>query len=150
MNKIIAKVSKVARILAEYNPALLSTIGINGAPRSRYVGGFRIRDTGEILLISPSNTNKMLEIQRNPKAQVLLSSKDCRRVLTLSGNASIVQNISLRRAFYEETRPLRMYSTFNDYFGVIHFIPFRAEYLDLNVSNDPFVINIQDNQPETK
>jgi hypothetical protein len=71
------------------------------------------------------------------------SSKDFKRVLTLSGNASVVQDISLRRTLYEE-KTLSMYPIFDD-FGVIHFVPVYTEYLDLNVSNDPIVINIPQN-----
>ncbi len=143
MNKVLTKVSKIAGLLAKDNRLiLLSTIGINGYPRSRYMGAFRIRDTGEFFLVSPSNANKILEIQKNPQVQVIFSSKDFQRVLALSGNAAVVQDISLRQNLFEETKPLKIYPVFNDYFGVIHFVPVQAEYLDLNVSNDPVVINM--------
>ena len=143
MNKVSAKVTQIARLLAKDDRVLLlSTIGLNGAPRSRYIGAFRIRDTGEIFLISPSNANKIQEIRKNPQTQVILSSKDCKRVLTLSGNASIVEDISLRQTLYEETKPLKIYPVFSDDFGVICFVAEKMEYLDLNVCDSPFVIDI--------
>ena len=143
VNKVLTKVSKIARLIAKDNqPALLSTIGIKGSPRSRYMGAFRIRDAGDIFLISPSNANKIQEIRRNPQAQVLFFDKNFKRVLTLSGIAAIVEDMTLRRNLFEETKPLKIYPVFNDNFGVIHFVPVRAEYLDLNVSNDPVVINM--------
>ncbi len=143
MNRVLAKVAQIARLLAKDDqPALLSTIGINGGPRSRYIGEFRIRDTGELFLICLSNSNKIQEIQRNPQAQVIFSSKDFKRVLTLSGNAAIVQDITLRQNLFEEKKSLKLYPVFNDNFGVIRFVPVHAEYLDLNVSNNPVVINM--------
>jgi general stress protein 26 len=143
VNKVLTKVSQIAKLLAKDDqPALLSTIGINGAPRSRYIGAFSIRDTGEFFLISMSNANKIQEIRKNPRVQVIFSSKDCKRVLTLSGNASIVQDISLRRMIYEGRKPLELYPVFNDDFGVIRFVPVHAEYLDINVSNNPVVIKM--------
>ena len=143
VNKVLTKIFQIAKLLAKDDqPILFSTIGINGGPRSRYMGGFRIRDTGDLFLISMSNANKMQEIQRNPQAQVIFSSKNCKQVLTLSGDASIVQDIFLRRTFYEETKPLKMYPVFNNDFGLIHFVPVQAEYLDINVSNYPVVFKI--------
>ena len=141
MNEARTKVSQIAWLLAKDNqPALLSTIGMKGDPRSRYMGAFRIRDTGDIFLISPSNAHKIQEIQKNPQAQVIFSGKDFKRVLTLSGNAVVVKDIAIRQSLFEETKPLKIYPAFNDHFGVIHFVPLQAEYLDLNVSNDPVVI----------
>ncbi|MBF0571230.1 MAG: pyridoxamine 5'-phosphate oxidase family protein [Candidatus Omnitrophica bacterium] len=143
MNKVFAKISKIARWLTKDDqPVLLSTIGLNGGPRSRYMGAFRIRDTGEIFLISPSNANKIREIRQNPQAQLIFSSKDCKRVLTLSGNALIVRDASLRRTLYEETKPLEIYPVFDDSFGLIRFVPVQAEYLDINISNDPVRIHV--------
>ncbi len=97
---------------------------------------------GEFFLISPSNANKMREIQINPQVQLIFSSKDFQRVLTLNGIATVVQDTTLRKSLFEETRPLKIYPIFNDYFGVIHFVPVQAEYLDLNVSNQPVVIDL--------
>ena len=143
MNKVLDKVSRIARLLAqEEQPALLSTIGIDGSPRSRYMGAFRIKEEGEIFLISPSKANKMQEIRRNSLAQVILASKDCQRVLTLSGKAAIVEDMALRRSLFEETKPLRIYPVFDDNFGVIHFVSLRAEYLDLKICNSPYVFKI--------
>ena len=143
MSKSFSKVSQIARLLAkDAKPALLSTIGLNGAPKSRYIGTFKIRDTGEMFFISPSKSRKIQEIQRNSQTQVIFSSQDCKRVLTLSGGASIVEDLVLRRRLYEETKPLKIYPIFNDYFGVIHFMPVYAEYLDINSSDDPVVINM--------
>jgi general stress protein 26 len=142
VNKVL-QVSQIARILVkDAQPLLLSTIGMDGAPRSRYIGAFRIRDTGEIFLISPSKTHKMQEVQRDPRVQVVLASKDMQRVLTLSGSAAVVQDMAVRKGLFEETKPLKIYPVFNDDFGVIHFIPLQAEYLDLNVRNDPFMVKI--------
>lgn len=143
MNKVLTKFVRIARLLAKGDrPLLLSTIGINGAPRSRYIGEFRIRDTGEFFLICLSNSNKIREIRKNPLAQLIFSSKDFQRVLTLSGNAALLEDITLRQELFDEKKPLKLYPVFNDNFGVIHFVPVQAEYLDLNVSNDPVVINI--------
>ena len=143
MSKTLKTVSQIAKLLAkDSQPILLSTIGLDGCPRSRYIGAFRIRDSAEIFLISMSNANKIKEIRKNSKVQVILSDNDYKRVLTINGNASIVQDIDLRRTLYEETKPLKIYPVFNDNFGVIHFVPVQAEYLNLKVCNDPFVINI--------
>jgi len=143
VNKVFIKVVRIARLLAKNGrPVLLSTVGIQGGPRSRYIGAFRIRDTGEFFLISLSKANKIQEIRRNPQAQVILSSRDCKRVLTLSGKASIVQEITLRKNLFEETKPLKIFPVFNDDFGVISFVPLQAEYLDVDVSNDPVVIKM--------
>lgn len=143
MDQVFARVSQIARLLAKgTHPALLSTIGLDGGPRTRYIGEFRIRDTGEIFLISPSTANKIQEIRKNPQVQVIFSSKDCKQVLTLSGSASILDDISLRLEIYEEKKSYELYPVFNDYFGAIRFIPVKAEYLDVNVSNSPVVIKM--------
>lgn len=148
VNNALKKVAQIARLLAkDEQPALLSTIGLNGSPRSRYMGAFRIRDTGDFFLISPSNTNKMEEIQRNPQVQVIFSDKGFKRVLTLSGKAGIVKDTALRQELFEEKKPLKLYPVFNDHFGVVHFMPLQAEYLDLNVSNDPVVIDLPGDRP---
>lgn len=142
MNKVLEKISRIARMLSKDNHViLLATIGLHGGPRSRYMGGFQITDTAELFLIAPSDTGKMREIQKNSQAQVIFSSKDHRQVLTLSGNAAIVKDESVRRAIYEEKESWSIYPVFNDRFGVIHFVPTQAEYLNLNTSND--TINIQ-------
>jgi general stress protein 26 len=137
MNKVLEKVSRIARILANNNHVLLlSTIGLSGGPRSRYIGGFSIKDTADLYLISPADTDKIREIQKDSRVQIIFSSKDYRKVLTLNGNAKIVEDESLRRAIYEEKESWGLYPVFNDYFGVIHFVPNQAEYLDLDISND--------------
>ena len=140
---MLVKISQISRLLAkDKKPVLLSTIGLNGFPRTRYIGAFKIMDTGRIFLITPSDSNKVKEIQQNPRVQVILSDKNCHRVLTLSGNAAMVQDVHLRQRIFEDTKPIKLYPVFNDYFGVIDFSPVLAEYLDINVSNNTFVINI--------
>ena len=106
------------------------------------MGAFRIRETGEFFLISPSNANKMREIRKNCQVQVIFSGEGFRRVLALSGDAAIVEDFSSRQNLFEETKPLAIYPVFNDDFGVIRFVPVVAEYLDLDVSNYPVVINV--------
>ena len=136
-------IGQIARLLAkEKNVALLSTIGLNGSPRSRFIGAFRIMDTGQVFLITPSDSNKVKEIGQDPNVQVIFASQDCTRVLTLSGKASMLVDVKQRQQLFEETKPIKLYPVFNDYFGVIDFVPLQAEYLDINVSNKTVVLNI--------
>lgn len=125
---------------------LLSTLGLDTGPRTRYMGAFLIRESGEIFLISPSTARKMQEIEKDPHVQVIFSDQECHKVLTLTGKAEVVRDNELRRAIYEEKKGLKIYPVFNDYFGVIRFIPLHAEYLDIDVSNDPVVIPLTGNQ----
>ncbi len=143
MNKNRVIISKIAKVLSKKDrPVLFSTISLKGAPRSRYIGAFIVRDIGEIYLISPSNTNKMQEVRKNQRAQVIFSSEDCHQVLTLSGKAYVVEDDFLRYKIYEEKKNLKMYPTFSNDFGVIHFVSGHAEYLDIDVSNKQKVIKI--------
>lgn len=77
---------------------------------------------------------------RNKKTQVLFSDKNNRQVVALSGLASVEKSRSKRKELYEKFSHLEIYKEFNDNFGVIRFRAKKLEYLNLDVSNSPYLV----------
>jgi uncharacterized pyridoxamine 5'-phosphate oxidase family protein len=146
VNKVFTNIYKIAEIISmDEQPCLLCTIGLDGNPRTRFMAGYRIREGRSIYLITFSNSNKITEVKKNSRVQFILIAKDYKRILTLNSEASIVQDVELRRKLYEEGKSSAgMFPVFDDSFGVIHIEPITAEYLEPSVSSNPVVFSLLD------
>lgn len=107
------------------------TIGLDGAPRSRFIGTFVIDKSRAIHLVCQAGSNKTREIARCAKSQLVFWSRDFQIVVSLSGSARMVWDAGIRRRVYQKTAPLRLFPEFDDSFAVIRFIPQSLEYLNL-------------------
>jgi len=141
MKRIERKILIAAKKLVQSKDlCAFATIGLDGFPKMRYMGAFVGEKQWVFYLVSLSDSQKMLEIEKNEKAQLIFWSPDFQKVVSLWGTAGVVREQSKRREVYDQTAPLKIYPQFSSDFGVIQFVSLRLEYLNLHIRNDAFKV----------
>ncbi len=134
--------SVCTKVIKDSRVCSLTTIGLNGFPRTRLMGTFVCGKEWEILFVCLADSNKIQEIACIEKTQVLFWSVDYHAVVSLSGVCALVQDKTIRRRIYRRTAPLQLFPVFNDTFAVIRFKASCLEYLNLMASNKAVEISI--------
>ncbi|WP_406047443.1 PPOX class F420-dependent oxidoreductase [Kribbella sp. NBC_00889] len=92
------ELSEVARALIDGdNPAVLATVGVDGTPQSSvvWVG----RDGDDVLISTEAGRAKTRNVQRNPRASVLVIDKDePQRYVEIRGNATVSDDVDRKLA----------------------------------------------------
>ncbi|MFI6831639.1 PPOX class F420-dependent oxidoreductase [Kribbella sp. NPDC050241] len=92
------ELSEVARALIDGdNPAVLATVGVDGTPQSSvvWVG----RDGDDVLISTEAGRAKTRNVQRHPRASVLVIDKDePQRYVEIRGNATVSDDVDRKLA----------------------------------------------------
>lgn len=122
-----------AQVVSHSRMCLLTTMGPDGYPRSRFMGTFVAGQRWVIFLVCLADSNKISQIRRRRKTQLTFWEDDHHAVVSLSGEAELVKDMRVRRWIYKRTAPLRLFPEFNHTFAVIRFSASYLEYLNLRV-----------------
>jgi len=125
-----------AQVVSNSRMCLLTTIGLDGYPRSRFMGTFVTGQRWVVFLVCLADSNKISQIRRRRRTQLTFWVDDYHAVVSLSGEAELVKDIKVRRRIYKRTAPLQLFPEFNNTFAVIRFTASYLEYLNPRVSEE--------------
>lgn len=95
-------VDALERVIDAAGRAVLSTVDEEGAPQSRWMVAGMLRGApGYIYAVTSPDSRKVREIRINPRVSWLLASEDFREVMSVVGDATIVDNPSLESVVLE-------------------------------------------------
>jgi len=109
---------------------VLSTVDGGNRPHSRLMGTKLVEKDMTIYMEAHTDSKKMGQIEKNPRAQLLFAAKDYSEVVTLSGKATLDGSPSIRKRIWEENpQSARYFSRYDDpTLGIIRFEPHELAY----------------------
>ena len=85
-------IEKVADLVKDIRTAMLVTLDQHGLPRSRPMSTQDARFDGTLWFFTPLDSEKVNEIERNPRVNVAYSSPGSESYLSVSGTAEVVND----------------------------------------------------------
>ncbi|MEW6358987.1 MAG: pyridoxamine 5'-phosphate oxidase family protein [Planctomycetota bacterium] len=123
---------------------LLSTVDADGRPHTRYMGAMLMAGDFEVLMATHQGSRKVEHIKNNPNAQLVFSSDDYSRVVTLSGTARLGAPLDIKRRMWEAFPGLKQH--FRDFtspeFCVIRFKASALEIVTATSRYEPMRIEL--------
>lgn len=96
--------SEVDRILETSKTALLATLDSRGAPTMRWMTPRRLRTRpGSLFAVTHRESAKIGDIQKDPRVTWLVQLASLTQIITLRGQARVVDDLSLLNEFLEAT-----------------------------------------------
>ena len=123
---------------------VLATVDADAAPQCRLMGALVLEGEFEILMATYPNARKVKQIEQNPKAQLLFSTEDYKKVATLSGTAEMEESLETKKKFWDAVPACADYHKSHDApdFGLMRVKTQSMEYIDLAVRNAPFKVEL--------
>lgn len=92
-----AMMSKIETILRESGAGVLTTVGEDGTPSSRWMTPAVLKGRpGALYAITSPHSRKVRELRQNPAAEWLLQVPSLNEVVTLRGRVNVVDNPSFK------------------------------------------------------
>ena len=114
---------------------VFSTVDDEGRPHMRYMATLDYEDDYSAFFLGCTmSSNKVRHIRHNPNVQLLFAAPDYLHVVTITGQASILDSIDKKRELWEKYPVLAGYLKAPDDpdFGIIRLEPEYADLLDFN------------------
>jgi general stress protein 26 len=97
-----AEIIAYARELAKAGrPFLFSTVDEAGRPQSRWMGGLTLAEPFEVCLMSMTQARKMGQIRGNAAGQLVFTTPDFARVITVSGTCEITEDAAVKQGLWD-------------------------------------------------
>jgi len=122
---------KIVAFFKTYEYANLITIDASGIPKGRMMENLPFGDDLLCWFATGASSNKVREIQNNPKVSVFLYRPGDHSSICLQGEAMVVTNVALRKEMWKEKWAVYWPDVpTNDDFTLIKIVPRKILYLD--------------------
>ncbi|MBN2292141.1 MAG: pyridoxamine 5'-phosphate oxidase family protein [Pirellulales bacterium] len=120
-----------------------ATVDTHNHPHARYMGALMIKE-GVIYMATYSESRKIQQIKANPHSEIVFAGPEYKEVVTMDGESRIDESLELKKEFWQANPICKDYFSGYDTpeFGLIAFEPRSAEYLNLALQHEPFVISL--------
>jgi len=123
---------------------VLATVDQEGCPQVRWMGAAMLEEPLTLYMAAGANSRKMDQIRANKRSQLMFQNREYSRVATLCGNCDVVEEGEIKRRVWEGMPGVSQFFSGPDdpNFGVIRFVTYRVELLDMNKGHTPMVADL--------
>ena len=126
-------------------PFVFATVGEDGGPRMRWMGGLMLEEPLVIYMAGGARARKMAQIHRDPLGELMFQAPDFSKVITLYGNCQVLDDAAVRQKLWVAIPQLAKYMSGPDdpEFGVVRFDTKQIEILAMAESGrEPVILEL--------
>jgi len=141
-DEILAAAQELARSKA---PFVFATVDAEGAPQVRWMGGLVLDEPFQVWMMSGAQARKMAQIRGNPAAQLVFSTPDFSRVITVSGTCEVSEDLACKQRVWVAMPELAQFVSGPEDpdFGLVEFVGKRLELLAIReLGPEPLVAEL--------
>ena len=141
-DEILAAAQELARSKA---PFVFATVDAQGAPQVRWMGGLVLDEPFQVCMMSGAQARKLAQIRNNPAGQLVFSTPDFSRVITVSGTCEVSEDLECKERMWAAMPELAQFVSGPEdpNFGLVRFTGRRLELLAvMELGPEPLVAEL--------